>query len=55
MAVVIVPPLLRELTGDTDRVEVKGAPLRRVINELDRRYPGVKARLVEGTSIRPES
>ena len=54
MAVVIVPPLLRELTGDTDRGEVKGATRRRVINELDRRYPGVKARLVEGTSIRPE-
>lgn len=54
MAVVIVPPLLRALTGDVDRVEVEGNTLRKVIEELERRYPGVKARLVEGTSIRPE-
>ena len=54
MAVVIIPPLLRALTGDVDRVEVEGDTLRKVINELERRYPGVKARLVEGTSIRPE-
>ena len=54
MAVVIVPPLLRALTGDADRIEVEGATLRRVINELDARYPGVKARLVQGNKIRPE-
>ena len=38
MAVVIVPPLLREFTGDAERVEVEGATLRRVINELERRF-----------------
>ena len=54
MAVVVVPPLLRSLTGDADRIEVEGATLRRVINELEARYPGVKARLVEGNKIRPE-
>ena len=54
MATVIVPPLLRELVGNRDRVEVEGDSLRKVINELERRYPGVKARLVGGTSIRPE-
>jgi molybdopterin synthase sulfur carrier subunit len=54
MAVVIVPPLLRALTGDVARVEVAGDTLRKVINELERRYPGTKARLVDGTSIRPE-
>ena len=54
MAVVVVPPLLRPLTGDADRIEVEGATLRRVINELEARYPGVKARLVEGNKIRPE-
>ena len=54
MAVVIVPPLLRALTGDAARIEVEGATLRRVINELEARYPGVKARLVQGNKIRPE-
>ncbi|PZC49537.1 MAG: molybdopterin synthase sulfur carrier subunit [Chloroflexi bacterium] len=54
MAVVIVPPLLRALTGDIDRVEVPGNSLRKVINELEARYPGVKERLVVGTRIRPE-
>lgn len=54
MATVIVPPLLRSLTGDVDRVEVEGTTLRTVINALEARYPGVKARLVDGTRIRPE-
>lgn len=54
MAVVIIPPLLRALTGDVDRVEVEGNTLRKVIDELERRYPGVRARLVEGGAIRPE-
>ena len=54
MPTVLIPQLLRELTGGAERVEVEGATLRRVFNDLERQYPGTRARLVENGEIRPE-
>ncbi|MEE9278120.1 MAG: DUF3237 family protein [Dehalococcoidia bacterium] len=54
MPTVLIPALLRGLTGDVDRVEVEGDTLRKVINNLDERFPGTKARIVEDGLIRPE-
>lgn len=54
MAVVRIPSLIRDLTGGKDTVEVPGSTLRQVINNLDRQYPGIKARLLDGDRLNPQ-
>ncbi len=54
MAVVRIPSLIRDLTGGKDSVEVPGSTLRQVINNLDRQYPGIKARLLDGDRLNPQ-
>ncbi|HEV8637335.1 MAG TPA: MoaD/ThiS family protein [Chloroflexota bacterium] len=53
MAVVFIPALLRELTGGQDRVEVPGATVRQIVNNLEAAYPGVRERLCEGDRLSP--
>ena len=53
MAVVWIPPLARDLTGGAERVSAAGSTLAEVIDALEERYPGVKARLVEDGRLRP--
>ncbi len=53
MAVVFVPALLRDLTGGVDSVTLPGQTVREVIEQLDDRCPGVKARLMTGDQLRP--
>ncbi len=53
MPVVYIPTLMRDLTGGAEKVEVEGATLRQVINNLDARFPGSKARLCQEDRIRP--
>ncbi len=53
MPVVWIPALLRDLTGGTTQVNVAGASVGEVIERLEERYPGVKARLVENDRLRP--
>ena len=53
MATVFIPPLLRNLTEGKSKLTVAGTSVREVIIELDRRYPGIQARLCEGGQIRP--
>lgn len=52
MAKVFVPTLLRELTGGQTEVEADGATVRLLIEDLDRRFPGLGARLTEGGKLR---
>jgi sulfur-carrier protein len=52
MADVWIPALLQDLTGGEQRVQVEGETVREVIEALDRRYPGIKARLYEGDRLR---
>ncbi len=47
MARVWIPSLLRSLTGGLAEVQAEGATVRQVIADLDRRYPGIAARLIE--------
>ena len=44
---------MRNLTGDNATVEVPGATVRQIINNLDGAYPGIKDRLVDNNKIKP--
>ncbi|UCC62533.1 MAG: MoaD/ThiS family protein [Anaerolineae bacterium] len=53
MAVVWIPALLRDLTGGQESVTVPGETVRQVIENLERAYPGIEARLCEDGRLRP--
>ena len=53
MPTVFVPPLMQKLTDGKPTVPVQGKSVREVIDNLDRAYPGVKARLVDGFKLKP--
>jgi sulfur-carrier protein len=53
MAVVWIPALLRELVGGASTMNVPGATVREVINNLDAQFPGVQERLCEAGQLRP--
>ena len=53
MPTVFIPPTLRDLTGGVDRVCVEGSTLRRVVESLDQRFPGIAARLCSGDDLAP--
>lgn len=53
MARVFVPTLLRELTGGLSEVEADGATVRLLIEDMERRFPGLAARLTDGGKLRP--
>ena len=47
MAITVsIPTILRPYTGDAKRVTAEGADLRALIDDLDRRHPGIGERLV---------
>lgn len=48
MAMVRIPSPLRRLVGNQRAVPAEGATLADVIADLERRYPGIRARLVDG-------
>ena len=52
MPTVFIPPALRSLTGGSAQVEVSGSNVRRLIDDLERRYPGIRDRLCEGAALR---
>ena len=49
---VFIPPLLRPLTGGQDVVVVEGQTVRELIEQLDREFPGLRDRLIDGESLR---
>lgn len=51
MATVVIPSLMRDLTTGRARITVPGRTVRAVIEALEGRYPGVKARLCEGDRL----
>ena len=53
MATVFIPTMLQGFTGGVKQVEVEAGNVRRVVDRLEELYPGMKARLVEDGSIRP--
>ena len=52
MALVWIPPLLRDLTGGSETANVPGANVGQVIESLDQRFPGVLGRLCPGGALR---
>ena len=50
---VAIPSLMRKLTAGKEQVTVPGTTVREVIDNLEHRYPGVKARLCEEGRIKP--
>jgi molybdopterin synthase sulfur carrier subunit len=53
MPVVWIPPLVRDLTGGQQAVSVPGTTVCELVQNLDAMYPGIKARLCDGDSLRP--
>lgn len=53
MATIVIPPLMRDLTGGQARVQVSGRTVRAVVDALDARVPGAKARLCRGDALLP--
>ncbi|MBI4202316.1 MAG: MoaD/ThiS family protein [Chloroflexi bacterium] len=52
MALVYIPPQMRGLTGGQARVKASGRNVAEVVEDLERVYPGIRERLVEGVRIR---
>ncbi len=53
MVKVFIPPLLRDVTGDTDEVNVSGASVRQIVAALEAQFPGVRERLCIEDALRP--
>jgi molybdopterin converting factor small subunit len=53
VAQVFIPTLLQNLTGGRASVEVDGATVRQVIDNLERNWPGIRDRLVDADRMRP--
>jgi molybdopterin synthase sulfur carrier subunit len=55
MPEVWVPTVMQNLTGGQQRIRVAGTTIRQVVNNLERAYPGFKARLCdpEEDELRP--
>ena len=52
MPVVGIPSLLRDLTNGQRTLSVEGDTVRQVIENLDRKYPGIKERICDGDQLR---
>src|SRR5688500_16302070 len=52
MAAVHLPSPLRSFTAGQSPVEASGATVGEVIDDLERRFPGLRERLVEGEKLR---
>ena len=48
MAVIRIPTPLRKLTADQRTVQAEGGTLVEVVEDLERRFPGIKSRIVDG-------
>ena len=53
MPIVGIPSLLRSITGGEKSVQVEGETVRQVIENLEKRYPGIQERLCDSDHLRP--
>ncbi|MBI4338749.1 MAG: MoaD/ThiS family protein [Chloroflexi bacterium] len=53
MAIVYIPSLMRDVTRGQGKVQAAGATVAQVVENLERAYPGIKARLLEDGGIKP--
>lgn len=52
MATVFIPSMLRTLAGNRDEIDVPGATVGEIVEELTERYPELGARLTDGGQLR---
>ena len=48
-----IPAVHRDLTGGVETTQLSGETVGQLIDQLDERYPGIKARLCDGDRVRP--
>ena len=48
-----IPAVHRDLTNNTETVQLEGTTVGDLIDQLDERYPGIKGRLCDGDKVRP--
>lgn len=53
MATLIIPQPLRSLVGGAGRLEAPGATLAEIFRELDKLWPGIRARILDGDYLQP--
>lgn len=53
MATVFIPTQLRDATDSAPQVQVEGARVRDIIDEMEKRFPGVRDRLCDGDRLSP--
>ncbi|MCB1686446.1 MAG: MoaD/ThiS family protein [Pseudomonadales bacterium] len=50
----LIPQPLRSYTGERDRVDAEGDTLKALLQDLDRRFPGIRFRMIdEQDDMRP--
>ena len=47
MAEVWIPPQMQNITGGLERVQVPGATVRQLVNNIEQQFPGLKALLYD--------
>jgi molybdopterin converting factor small subunit len=52
MHTVFIPALHRDLTDGVDMATAEGATVGQLLDDLDRRYPGIKDRLCQNDELR---
>jgi molybdopterin synthase sulfur carrier subunit len=52
MVTVYIPTMLQSVSGGVKQVTIEASNVRQIVDELDRLYPGMKERLVDGGQIR---
>ena len=50
---VFIPPAIKKLTNDQAVVVTSSKSIREVIDDLERMFPGVRQRLIDGDELRP--
>jgi len=53
MATIFIPSLMQGLTEGKHRVQIEGATVRQIINNLETAFPGMKERLMDEGEIKP--
>jgi molybdopterin synthase sulfur carrier subunit len=53
MASIRVPSALRSFTGGASDVEVTGATVRAALDELEKKHPGIGAKLLHNGNVKP--
>ncbi len=53
MAEVWIPPMMQKRTGEKQQVQIPGATVRQIVNNLEKEFPGIREHLCDGDEISP--